>query len=132
MAAKVKKNILTGKRKTAIARAYLTTGDGTITVNEKEFTTYFGREALRFIVHQPFEATETKGQYNVTATIMGGGPAGQADSLKYAIAKALLAKDEEHRKALRAAGLLTRDSRIVETKKYGHHKARKRPQYSKR
>lgn len=121
-----------GKRKTSIARVYVKPGEGKITVNEKDFPTYFGREALRFIVAQPFETTKTTGQYDVLANIAGGGPAGQADALKCAIAKALLKQNEEFRKPLRAAGLLTRDARIVERKKYGRRGARKRPQYSKR
>lgn len=127
-----KKFASTGKRKTSIARVSVAPGEGKIQVNERQFETYFGREALRFIVHQPFEATGTAGKYDVVANIQGGGPASQADALKYAIAKSLLSMNGEFRKSLRVAGLLTRDARIVERKKYGHHGARKRPQYSKR
>jgi small subunit ribosomal protein S9 len=127
-----KKILIVGKRKTAIARIFLNSGSGKILVNEKDFPEYFGREALRFIVQQPFDVTGTAGQYDVEAKIMGGGPAGQADALKYAIAKGLLKSNTEFRKPLKVAGLLTRDSRIVERKKYGRRGARKRSQYSKR
>ena len=121
-----------GKRKTAIARIYLQPGDGKILINAREFLQYFGREALRYIALRPFEVTSTMGKFNVDANIMGGGPAGQADAFKYAAAKALLATNGEYRKLLRTAGLLTRDARIVERKKYGRRGARRRPQYSKR
>lgn len=121
-----------GKRKTAIASIFLEPGEGKITVNEREFGQYFGREALRYIALRPFEVTGTAGKFNVMASISGGGPAGQADAFKYATAKALLAASADYRKPLRTAGLLTRDARIVERKKYGHRGARRRPQYSKR
>jgi len=127
-----KKQALVGKRKTAIARIFLNAGSGRIQVNEKDFPVYFGREALRFVVQQPFDVTGTAGKYDVEANIMGAGPAGQADALKYAIAKALLKSNAEFRKPLKVAGLLTRDSRIVERKKYGKRGARRRSQYSKR
>jgi len=121
-----------GKRKTAIARINLNPGDGKILVNEREFPVYFGRETLRAVVQQPLEITGTVEKFDITANIVGGGPAGQAAALKHAIAKALLQVNAEYRKPLKNAGLLTRDSRIVERKKYGRHGARKRPQYSKR
>ncbi len=121
-----------GKRKTSIARVLLAPGEGKLLVNERDFPVYFGREALRYVVCQPFEATGTVGKYDVVANIMGGGPAGQASALKSAIAKALLAMNPDFRKPLRTAGLLTRDDRIVERKKYGRRGARRRPQYSKR
>lgn len=121
-----------GKRKTSIARIFLVPGAGKILVNEREMPIYFGRESLRFIIHQPFEATGSAGKYDVAARIVGGGPAGQADALKHAIAKALVLMNPDFRKPLRNAGLLTRDSRIVERKKYGCRGARRRPQYSKR
>lgn len=127
-----KKFSAVGKRKTSIARIWLSTGEGAITVNGREMPNYFGRETLRMIIHQPFDVTGTAGKFAVTANVEGGGPSGQADALKYAISKALLAVNTDYRKPLRKAGLLTRDSRIVERKKYGHHGARKRPQYSKR
>ncbi|QQR80153.1 MAG: 30S ribosomal protein S9 [Deltaproteobacteria bacterium] len=127
------KNIdTTGKRKNAIARVILKAGKGDISVNGREFQNYFGREALRFIVNQPLEVTATQGRYDISANIFGGGPAGQAAALKHAIAKALLETNPELRKALRGAGLLTRDSREVERKKYGRRGARRRSQYSKR
>lgn len=127
-----KKQLIVGKRKTAVARIFIHPGSGKILVNEKDFPQYFGREALRFVVHQPFDVTGTAGKYDVTANVFGGGPAGQADALKYAIAKGLLKASPEFRKPLKVAGLLTRDSRIVERKKYGRRGARKRSQYSKR
>ncbi len=132
-AAKAPKRIATvGKRKTAIARIFLSPGEGKIIVNTREFPDYFGREALRYIALQAFQVTGTMEKFNVVAKIYGGGPAGQADALKGAIAKALLQVSAEYRKPLKAAGLLTRDARIVERKKYGRRGARKRPQFSKR
>jgi len=127
-----KRNMIVGKRKTAIARVSINPGSGKILVNEKDFPEYFGREALRFVVQQPFDVTNTSGKYDVIASIFGGGPAGQADALKYAIAKGLLKSNPDYRKSLKVAGLLTRDSRIVERKKYGRRGARRRSQYSKR
>lgn len=127
-----KKNLVVGKRKTAIARIFMNSGSGKILVNEKDFPVYFGREALRFVVSQPFDVTGTVGKYDVDAKIVGGGPAGQADALKYAISKALLNVSPDFRKPLKIAGLLTRDARIVERKKYGRRGARRRSQYSKR
>lgn len=121
-----------GKRKTSIARIALLPGEGKLVVNDREFPQYFGREALRYIVLQPFEVTGTTGKYDIVANISGGGPASQADALKHAIAKVLLQVNVEFRRPLRTAGLLTRDARIVERKKYGRRGARKRPQYSKR
>ena len=121
-----------GKRKNSIARIFAIPGEGKILINEREMPAYFGREALRFIVHQPFEATGSAGKYDITANIIGGGPAGQADALKHAIAKVLVLINPDFRKPLRSAGLLTRDSRIVERKKYGRRGARRSPQYSKR
>lgn len=128
----VKRPLVVGKRKTAVARIYIVPGAGRIVVNDRDFLQYFGRESLRFLVSQPLEVTGSTGKFDITANIFGGGPAGQANALKHAIAKALLANNPDHRKSLRAAGLLTRDSRIVERKKYGHRGARKRSQYSKR
>ena len=133
MAPKKPKKIQTvGKRKTAIARIFLHPGSGSMVVNLHPFEQYFGREAHRCIVRFPFEVTKTLGQYDVSATIKGGGPAGQAEAMKGAISKALLQVNAEFRKPLKAAGLLTRDARIVERKKYGRRGARRRPQYSKR
>ena len=121
-----------GKRKNAIARVIMKSGKGTITINGREFNNYFGREALRFIVNQPLEVTSMQGRYDFNVNLFGGGPAGQADALKHGISKALLAANPDLRKVLRGAGLLTRDSREVERKKYGRRGARRRSQYSKR
>jgi len=121
-----------GKRKTAVARIWLTSGEGKIVVNDRTHSDYFGREALRMVIAQPFEITGTAGKFDVRGQIAGGGLPGQADALKYAISKALLAVNGEFRKPLRRAGFLTRDAREVERKKYGRRGARRRPQYSKR
>lgn len=122
----------TGKRKTAIARVLMTPGDGQITVNTKTFEEYFGRKALQMIIRQPFELTGTRNKFNISVNVMGGGLAGQADAVKHGIAKALLTLNPDYKKPLRDAGFLTRDSRIKERKKYGHKKARKSFQFSKR
>lgn len=122
----------TGKRKRAIARVYMEPGDGTITINKRDEITYFGREALRFLVRLPFEVTGTKDQFNIMANISGGGVSAQADALKYGVAKALLKVNQDYRKPLKNAGFLTRDARIVERKHYGKRGARRSPQFSKR
>ena len=122
----------TGKRKTAIARVRLQEGDGDVVVNKRALDTYFGRETSRMIVKQPFEVTETAGQYSVFVNVNGGGLSAQAVAIRHGIARALLEAQPDLRPALKKAGFITRDSREVERKKYGHHKARKRPQYSKR
>lgn len=127
-----KRIVAVGKRKSSIARIFLHPGQGNISVNEREFPVYFGREALRFVVQQPFDVTSTGGKFDVQAHLTGGGPHGQADALKCAIAKALLQVSPDYRKPLKMAGLITRDDRIVERKKYGRRGARKRSQYSKR
>jgi small subunit ribosomal protein S9 len=121
-----------GKRKTAVARIILKPGSGKILVNGKAFEDYFKRPTLELIVNQPFKLTNTVGKYDVSANVCGGGLSGQADAIKYGIAKALLKVDEGLRTTLKQAGLLTRDARIVERKKYGKHKARRSHQYSKR
>ena len=122
----------TGKRKSAIAQIRLAPGDGQITVNRRPLDEYFGRETSRMIVNQPFEVTEIQGRYDVVANVRGGGVAAQASAIRHGISRALLEVDPELRGALKRAGYLTRDAREVERKKYGRHKARKRPQYSKR
>jgi len=122
----------TGKRKCSIARVRLQPGDGEIVVNHRPLDTYFGRETSRMIVHQPFEVTSTQRQYRVDVNVHGGGVAAQAVAIRHGITRALLQADPELRRTLKKAGFITRDSRIVERKKYGRHKARKRPQYSKR
>ena len=129
-----KKNIVwtTGRRKTAVARVRMLPGNGTITVNERTLEDYFPRPTSRMRILEPFEATETTGQYDVLVSVGGGGIAAQADAVRHGISRALIAATETLRPTLRKGGMLTRDPREVERKKYGRHKARKRPQYSKR
>ena len=122
----------TGKRKSAIAQIRLAPGDGQITVNRLPLDEYCWRETSRMIANHPFEVTEIQGRYDVVANVRGGGVAAQASAIRHGISRALLEVDPELRGALKRAGYLTRDSREVERKKYGRHKARKRPQYSKR
>ena len=121
-----------GKRKSAVARLYLSPGTGEILVNERPFEQYFGRATLRMVILQPMEVTGNVGKFNVTATVFGSGPSGQAQALRHGISKALLSLNPDYRKPLHKNGYLTRDSRKVERKKYGHRKARKSTQYSKR
>ena len=129
-----KKNIIwtTGRRKTAVARVRMLLGTGTITVNERTLEDYFPRPTSRMRILEPFEATETVGQYDVLVSVEGGGIAAQADAVRHGISRALITATETLRPTLRKGGMLTRDPREVERKKYGRHKARKRPQYSKR
>jgi small subunit ribosomal protein S9 len=129
-----RKNIIwtTGRRKSAIARVRLMPGSGAIVVNERALEDYFPRDTARMRILEPFELTETKGQYDTVIKVIGGGISAQADAVRLGISRALIAVAEGLRPALRKAGMLTRDPREVERKKYGHHKARKRPQYSKR
>jgi small subunit ribosomal protein S9 len=122
----------TGRRKSSTARVYLTAGKGNIVVNDRKLDEYFGRETSRMIVRQPFAAIEMVDKFDVTINVAGGGPNGQAGAIRHGITRALLAYDEALRRTLRKAGYVTRDARTVERKKYGLHKARKRPQYSKR
>jgi small subunit ribosomal protein S9 len=122
----------TGKRKSSVARVRLRPGPGEIVVNTRPLDSYFGRETSRMIVHQPFEVTSTLNQYNVDVNVHGGGVAAQAVAIRHGITRALLQADPELRSTLKKAGFITRDPREVERKKYGRHKARKRPQYSKR
>src|SRR5215470_8694672 len=122
----------TGKRKSAIAQVRLSAGEGRIVVNERPLDEYFGRETSRMIVNQPFDVTEIQGRYDVSVNVRGGGVAAQASAIRHGISRALLEVDAGMRPPLKKAGFLTRDSREVERKKYGRHKARKRPQYSKR
>jgi small subunit ribosomal protein S9 len=121
-----------GRRKTAVARVYLTPGTGNMTVNKKELKTYFPTISLQISAAKPFEATNTSGQFDVVAHVDGGGITGQADALKLAIARALVKHNAEMKPALKVAGLLTRDPRMVERKKPGQKKARKRFQFVKR
>ena len=122
----------TGKRKEAVARVWIMPGSGKITVNKKELAEYFGRDVLSMVVRQPFKITTTEDAFDVVVSTGGGGNSGQAGAIKHGISKALVVYDPEHRPALKKAGFLTRDSRKVERKKYGLHKARKSTQYSKR
>lgn len=122
----------TGKRKSSVARVRLVRGEGEIVINERTLADYFGRETSRMVVNQPFEVTSTLGQYHALVNVYGGGVAAQAVAIRHGITRALLQVDPELRPVLKKAGFITRDSREVERKKYGRHKARKRPQYSKR
>ncbi len=124
--------ITVGRRKTAVARVKLTDGSGKVTVNNKELERYFPIEVLREEVLKPFLATSTQGRYDAKVKVAGGGPTGQAGAIRLGIARSLVSLDEDHRQNLRNAGLLTRDPRMVERKKYGQKKARKRFQFSKR
>ena len=121
-----------GRRKNAIARVKLIDGSGKITVNKREFENYFPLEIQRDEIMKPFKVTDTLGRYDVMIRVNGGGPVGQAGAVRLGIARSLVAIDEDARTALRGAGLLTRDPRMVERKKYGQKKARKRFQFSKR
>jgi small subunit ribosomal protein S9 len=121
-----------GRRKTAVARIYLKDGDGKITVNDRDYKTYFPTVILQHQVVEPFNITETFGKYDVKVNLDGGGMTGQAEALSLAIARALCKINEEHRPALKAKGLMRRDPRMVERKKFGQKKARKRFQFSKR
>jgi small subunit ribosomal protein S9 len=121
-----------GRRKNAIARVKLIDGSGKITVNKREFENYFPLEIQRDEIMKPFKVTDTLGRYDVMIRVNGGGPVGQAGAVRLGIARSLVAIDEDARSALRNAGLLTRDPRMVERKKYGQKKARKRFQFSKR
>ncbi len=122
----------TGKRKSSVARVRLVPGSGDIVVNQRTLEEYFPRETSRMIINQPFEVTSTVGQYRTDVNVFGGGVAAQAVAVRHGITRALLTANPELRPALKKAGFITRDSREVERKKYGRHKARKRPQYSKR
>jgi small subunit ribosomal protein S9 len=121
-----------GRRKTAVARIYLKEGNGTITVNGKDHKVYFPTLPLQYIVNQSFEVSELVGQYDVMVNVAGGGIKGQAEAVRLAIAKAIVELDAEKKPALRAKGLMTRDMRMVERKKPGRKKARKKFQFSKR
>ena len=122
----------TGRRKTSTARVYLKSGKGEIKINDRTLDQYFGRETARMIVRQPFAAIDMENKFDVAVNVDGGGPSGQAGAIRHGITRALMKYDEALRPALRKAGYVTRDARAVERKKYGLHKARKRPQYSKR
>ena len=123
----------TGRRKTSVARVRLVPGETGVTINGKDMREYFGgREILAKIVEQPLELTETLNKYGVKVNVIGGGNTGQAGAIRHGVSRALLVADAELRRALKEAGFLTRDSRMVERKKYGKKKARRSPQFSKR
>lgn len=122
----------TGRRKTSTARVFLSSGSGEITINGRSLDDYFGREVARMIVRQALEVADAAEKFDIKATVKGGGSFGQAGALRHGITRALMQYDEELRKPLREAGFVTRDAREVERKKVGLHKARKRPQFSKR
>jgi small subunit ribosomal protein S9 len=125
-------NNSTGRRKTSSARVFLSAGSGNITVNKRPLDKFFGRETARMVVRQPLEAVGMLDKLDIRVTVRGGGTTGQAGAIRHGIARALVQYDEQMRSPLRQAGFLTRDARAVERKKVGLHKARKRPQYSKR
>ncbi len=122
----------TGKRKNAIARVWIKPGPGIITVNGREMNTYFARPVLQMLINQPFEVSDRKGQYDVFCTVTGGGLSGQAGAVRHGISKALTLFEPGLRPVLKKGGFLTRDSRVVERKKYGRKKARRSFQFSKR
>jgi len=122
----------TGRRKSSTARVFLTRGKGGITVNKRTLDDYFGRETGRMIVRQPLEAVDMADSFDIKVTVSGGGISGQAGAIRHGITRALIKYEQTLRKPLRQAGFVTRDAREVERKKIGLHKARKRPQFSKR
>ena len=122
----------TGRRKSSTARVFLTRGSGQIVVNDRPLDEFFGRETACMIVRQPLEKLEVTDQFDVNATVIGGGISGQAGAIRMGLTRALIEHDEENRRPLRKAGYVTRDAREVERKKVGLHKARKATQYSKR
>jgi small subunit ribosomal protein S9 len=122
----------TGRRKTSTARVYLRPGDGNVQVNRKAFEAYFPNETLRMIIRQPLNLTETSSKFDVLVNVAGGGPAGQAGAIRHGITRALIEYNADLRPTLKQAGLVTRDPRIKERKKYGQKGARKRFQFSKR
>lgn len=124
--------VTTGRRKTSVARVFLKPGKGSLNINHRTLQEYFGRETARMIVLQPFQVTQTAGNFDIEVNVDGGGNSGQAGAIRHGITRALMEYNPDLRGALKKAGFVTRDPRAVERKKYGRHKARKRPQYSKR
>ena len=122
----------TGRRKKSVARVRIVPGTGVITINKKNIDEYFGLETLKLIVNQPFAVTGTTGKFDIIALVNGGGLSGQAGAIRHGLARALVQADEANKPALKAAGLLTRDPRMKERKKYGLKAARRAPQFSKR
>jgi small subunit ribosomal protein S9 len=127
-----KMTIATGRRKTSVARVFLRNGKGAMSINNRSLGEYFGRETERMIVLQPLEVTQAGGSFDIEVNVQGGGTSGQAGAIRHGITRALIQVNAEFRPPLKKAGFVTRDPRAVERKKYGRHKARKRPQYSKR
>ena len=121
-----------GRRKTSVARIYMQSGQGNITINDRDIKVYFPSEVLQTIVNQPFQTLEAAGKFDVRVNVKGGGISGQAEAIRLAIAKALIADNAESRPALKKEGFLTRDPRMVERKKFGKRKARRSFQFSKR
>lgn len=128
----MERNYGTGRRKTSTARVFLSKGTGNIIINGKALDEYFGRETSRMVVRQPLELLNVVTDYDLYITVTGGGASGQAGAIRHGVSRALIEADETFKPALKAAGFVTRDAREVERKKLGLHKARKRPQYSKR
>ena len=124
--------VAVGRRKTSTARVYMRPGSGRITINRRPLEDYFKMETRRHVLLSPFEVTDTSGMYDLVVNVKGGGLTGQSEAIRLGASRALVQADEERRKALREAGFLTRDPRMVERKKYGQPKARKRFQFSKR
>ena len=122
----------TGRRKKSVARVYIYNGSGKITINKRDIDDYISMDILKMIVNQPFEATKTVGKYDVLVNVYGGGVTGQAGAIRHGIARALLQVDKAYRPMLKKEGLLTRDPRMKERKKYGLKSARRAPQFSKR
>ncbi len=122
----------TGRRKNAVARVWLVPGSGNFSINQRGLEEYFGKKTLEMIVRRPLELTSTLSKYDVIATVKGGGVSGQAGAVRHGIARALVQADAENRPVLKAAGLMTRDPRMTERKKYGLKKARRASQFSKR
>jgi small subunit ribosomal protein S9 len=122
----------TGRRKSSSARVFIQPGTGNITVNKRALDNYFGRETARMVVRQPLQIVEMLDKFDIKVTVSGGGNGGQAGAIRHGITRALIEYDDSFRSPLRRAGLVTRDARVVERKKVGLHKARKRPQFSKR
>lgn len=128
----MERNYGTGRRKTSTARVFLSKGTGNIIINGKALDEYFGRETSCMVVRQPLELLNVVTDYDLYITVTGGGASGQAGAIRHGVTRALIEADETFKPALKAAGFVTRDAREVERKKLGLHKARKRPQYSKR
>ena len=124
--------VAVGRRKTSTARVYMRPGSGRVTINRRPLEEYFKMETRRHVLLSPFQITETSGMYDLVVNVKGGGLTGQSEAIRLGASRALVQADEERRKALREAGFLTRDPRMVERKKYGQPKARKRFQFSKR